>query len=143
MAKADDSALTELMKQTQAAVTLNPMLRPQIDQYWQMQEKMLREAEAFTKHWFERRHTATETALKASKDAMSGGSDPTDALKTMSDWQQHSMERLVEDFREWVELCSRCAGHVTRAEVEAEVDGLKRTAKQVAASTNTKHSTPV
>ena len=56
MAKSDDTALTDLMKQTQAAVTLNPMVRPQIEQFWQAQEKMLQEAQAFTEHWFERRH---------------------------------------------------------------------------------------
>jgi len=143
MAKSDDTALTDLMKQTQAAVTLNPMVRPQIEQFWQAQEKMLQEAQAFTEHWFERRHDATKTALKAADHVTNGGSDPSEALKTMSDWQRHSVERVMEDFREWVELCTRCAGHVTTAEVEAEKEGLEKAAKQVKSASKTKHATPV
>lgn len=143
MAKTNDSVLADLMKQTQAAVALNPMLSPQIEQFWQAQEKMLKETEAFTKHWFERRHTATKSALKAVENVTNGGSGPSDAMKTLSDWQQHSMERVVGDFQEWVELCARCAGHVTAAEYDAEKEGLEKAAKQAASGSKTKHATPV
>ena len=143
MAKSDDTSLVDLMKQRQAAVTLTPMLRPQIEQFWQAQEKMLREAQAFTEHWFERRHDATKTAIKAVENVTNGGSDPSEALKSMSDWQRHSVERVMEDFREWAHLCTRCAGHVTTAEVEAEKEGLEKAAKLVKSASTTKHATPV
>lgn len=143
MANSNDSALADFVKQTQAAITLNPMLRPQIEQFWQTQEKMLQEAQAFTQHWFERRHVATKTALKAVKNVANGGSDASGALKTMSDWQKHSIERVFEDFREWVELCTRCAGLATTAEAEAEKAGLKEAARQMKSAAKTKHAIPV
>jgi hypothetical protein len=143
MANSDDTVLTDLMKQTQAAVSLNPMLKPQIEQFWQAQEQMLQEAQAFTEHWFERRHDATKTALKAVEEVSDGKAGPSNALKAMSEWQRSSMERIVEDFREWVELCTRCAGHVTSAEIEAEKEGLKTATKQVTSSAKARHATPV
>lgn len=72
-AKTDDSAIADLIKQTQGAVALNPILGPQIEQFWQAQEKMLQEAEAFTKHWFERRHSAAKSALKAVENVTNSG----------------------------------------------------------------------
>lgn len=132
ISNSDESTLTDLIRQTQAAVTFNPMLRPQIEQYWQAQEKTLQEAQAFAEHWFERRHMATQTALKAVEDVGNSGSAPSDALKTLFEWQQHSMDNIVEDFREWVELCTRCAGHYTNAEVDVDKEGIKKVAKKAA-----------
>jgi hypothetical protein len=143
MARSDDSTVAGLVKQMQAAATLNPMFRPHVEEYWKAQEKVLREAETFAEHWFHRRHIATKTALDVVHDVTNGGSDPSGALRTMSDWQRHSTERVIEDFREWVELCMRCAGHVTSAETKAEREGLEKASEQVAAGSKTKHATPV
>ncbi|AXI53587.1 hypothetical protein C1J05_02885 [Sulfitobacter sp. JL08] len=118
MVRSVDSALADVMKQTQAAVMLSPALRPWGKQYWQAQAKMLEEAESFAERWFERRHTATNTALKAVDNITNGASNPSDALKIVSDWQRYSMERIVQDFQEWAELCTRCACHVSAAETE-------------------------
>lgn len=139
MAKSDESALTDLMSQTQAVMTNNPMLGPQIEQYSQAQEKTFQEAQAFAEHWFERRRFETQTVLKAVEDVTNGGSAPSDALKTLFDWQQNSMERAFEDFREWVELCTRCAGRFTSAEVEVDKEGIKKVANKVPSSSRTKH----
>ena len=143
MAKTDNSAIADLIKQTQVAVALNPVLGPQIEQFWQAQEKMLQEAEAFTKHWFERRHSAAKSPLKAVENVTNGGPDPSDVIKTLSDWQQHSVERVVGDVQEWVDLCTRCVGHVTTAEIDANKEGLEKTAKQAASGSKTKHATRV
>ncbi|MCO4847870.1 MAG: hypothetical protein KC448_07850 [Yoonia sp.] len=143
MAKSDDSALADLMTLTQQVVTLNPMLRPQVEQYWQAQEKMLKEAETFTKHWFERRHTAAKSALETARDVTNGGSASPDAMRVLSDWQRQSLERAVVDSQEWIDLCTRCVEHVTTAEVEAEKAGLEKATKQLASGSKKKHATPV
>ena len=143
MANSDNTVLADLMKQTQAAATLNPMLTPQIEQFWQAQEQMLQEANTGSSGAMMQQNDATNTALNAVKEVSNGKSDPSNALKAMTDWQRNSMERIVEDFREWVELCTRCAGHVTSAEIEAEKEGLQKAAKQVASGTKGKHATPV
>ena len=144
MAENDKTTAEGLFRQMSAMVAVNPMIAPQAKHILQAQEKMLQDAEAFSEHWFKRRHAATRTALDAARDvASNGGSEPAAAIEVITDWQRHSIERITEDFREWVDLCMRCAGHVAGAEVEAEKEAVKKTAKQVTSASKAKHATPV
>ena len=114
-------------------------LGPQARHFWEAQESILSEAEAFSKHWFERRHTATKTALEAAKTiAQNGSTDPGAMMKAISDWQTHSMQRVVEDFQEWVALCSRCATHVADHETRSVEADMEKAAETVSSSVRSK-----
>ncbi len=144
MAEKDDATIMDFFKQAPAMFAADPVIGPQVEQFWQAQQKILREAESFSEHWFDRRQAAIETAIDVVREmSANGGSNPAASLETMTQWQRHSMERVAEDFREWVDLRTRCAGHVATAEVAAEKDGLEKTAKRVTSAAKTKHATPV
>lgn len=144
MAKTEQMSVADIFRQVPALFSVNPMVGPQVEHFWKAQEEMLKEAETFSEHWFARRHAATKTALDAAKEVTAnGGSNPALALEAMFDWQRHSMERIAEDFKEWADMCARCAGHVARAEIEGDSEAIEETAKRAAAATKTKHATPV
>lgn len=134
----------DIFKSTQSMLPLNPVLAPQIGQFWEAQEKILAEAEAFTRHWFERRHDATRTALEAAqKAALAGSGNPTEAMQAMTEWQRHSMERMAEDAREWFEMVSRCASQVTEGEAEAVGESVKEATEMAREAGKTSKTTPV
>lgn len=137
------TSLTDVVAQARAMMATNPMLAPQMEQFWKAQDGILKEAETFSEAWFQRRHEAAKTALEAVRDMNGNGTDPSAAMRTMMDWQQHSFQRLADDMQQWVELCSRCAGRMTSAEVEAGKEGVEEVAKRAKSTTKTKHATPV
>lgn len=142
--KSPPSSITDVVKQMQKLYATGPVVFPPAEHFWQAQEDILGETEAFARHWFERRHTATRTALEtARKISEKGPSDPVGAIQAMADWQAHSMERMAEDLREWLDLWSRCAAHMTRAEVETGQEGLEKLAKSAASTRRKKDDVPV
>ena len=142
--KSSPSSITDMVRQSQAMFAMPLVGAPQAEHFWEMQENMLSDSEIFAKHWFERRHTATRTAMKTAKEiADTGPADPATAMKAVTDWQAHSMARIAEDFREWLDLCSRCAGHMGRAELDAGEDGLKQVAKSAGSTKRRKDDIPV
>ncbi len=135
---------SDVLKSMQSAASFNPMIRPQIEQFWNAQEKMLDEAEAFARHWFERRHEASRTALETARTATSAErADPSAALQAMTDWQRHSVERMVEDAREWFDMMSRCANYVSETETEAVEEALDEASKLAKKATKSVRSEPV
>lgn len=97
------------LKPLRDAMLFNPVFRPQVEQFWNVQEKILDEAEEFTRYWLQRRHAVEPTALKVARTAVSGESEgPKEAVKALSEWQRHSAERVAEDSRERLETMSRC-----------------------------------
>lgn len=126
------TTLVDVFKQMQPPMTGNPAFGAQIEQFWDAQEKMLEETEAFAQHWFKRRHEAVRTALQAARSMSSANpSDPSEALQSMTEWQRHSSERLVADAQEWFETVARCAAYVAETEVEA----VEKTVDDVASAT--------
>ncbi len=142
--KSEQSAVTDMLKQTREFMSLNPMLAPQMEHFWEAQDAILSETEDFAKHWFERRHIATRSALHTARNLMgNGSSDPAGAMKELANWQQHSAQRIAEDFKEWFELCSTCTGLLTSAEQEASSETLDTVKKRTAAVTRKEKCTPV
>ncbi len=126
------TSLLEVFKQMQPPMSGNPAFGAQIEQFWDAQEKLLEETEAFAQHWFERRREAVRTALQAARNVSCGNSsDPSKALQSMAEWQRHSVERLVADAQEWFETVSRCASYVAETEAEA----VEKTVDDVVAAT--------
>ncbi len=84
-----------------------------------MQASLLKEAETFSRHWFQRRNDAIETAVEALHQMNSNGAaGPAGALQAMADWQRGSLERLGADAQEWTALCMRSAAAATTTQVE-------------------------
>ncbi|WP_170476263.1 phasin family protein [Ruegeria arenilitoris] len=132
------TTLIDVFKQMQPSESVNPVLGAQIEQFWDAQEKMLEEAENFAQHWFERRHEAVRSALKAARTASSANAgDPSKAMQTITEWQRHSAERLIADAQEWFETVARCAAYAAETEAEAvekTIDDVTTTAKKVGQS---------
>lgn len=143
MAKKPNTPVGSMMDQARALLAANPVMAPQMMQFWQAQDCMLNEVEAFSKAWFARRHAATQSALDALHKADTAGADPAKSMKLAFDWQQHSFQRLAEDMQQWMALCARCTGHVADAEIEAGKEGADHLVSQVAAASGAKHATPV
>ena len=143
MATDSKTPLTDFVEQTRGMLATNPMLAPQMEQFWKAQDEVLEEAENFSKAWFERRHEAAKSALEAVRDVNGNGADPSAAMRSMMDWQQHSLQRMASDMQQWLELCSRCASRMTSAEVEAGKEGAEEVAKRAKSAAKTKHATPV
>lgn len=136
--------MTEMYKQMREFTGFNPMLGPQMAHFWEAQEEILNETENFARHWFERRHTATRTALETARNvAQNGPADPAASVQAISEWQTRSMERVAEDFKDWFEMCSNCASHLAREEMEAGEEGLKKAAKTAKSTVTKKQATPV
>ena len=111
-----------------------PMLGSQAKHFWEIQENILNETEAFSKNWFERRHKASRAGLEAANNFReSGATNPGAALRTIADWQTQSMQRLVDDFQDWVGLYSRCTAHLANQETQS-LEDVKQKAAEAAAS---------
>lgn len=146
MAANSNKAMSDMMDEARSMLLANPMIAPQMEQFWKAQRAILEEGQAFSKAWFERRQEAIRTALDAVRK-VNDGNDPGAAMQAMAEWQQGSFQRLTDDMQDWFELCSHCAGPIAEAEVEASEEGVKEATKRAKSATNTntntKHSTPV
>lgn len=119
------------------------LIGPQMTQFWRAQDRILSEFEAFARHWFARRHEATKAALLACERAAAANqTDAAGAVAAFREWQAHSAERMAEDMREWMDLWTRCAGHLVRGEVGAGADTLDELRKQ-SAEFHSQHAMPV
>ena len=121
---------TEVLKSMQGMMSLNPTIMPQVEQFWKAQDRLLNEAEEYSRLWFQRRHEAARTAIETARETTSGDKiEPTKAMRQMAEWQRHSIERMVEDTREWFEMVSRCSKHVIETEAEAIGESMEVTSK--------------
>lgn len=144
MAQKDTTkAFSDLMSQARGMLAVNPMIAPQMEQFWKAQDEVLEEAEAYSKAWFERRHDAAQSALETVRKVGGNGADPAAAMQAMVEWQQHSFQRMAEDMQQWVDLCTRCAARVSDAEMEAGKESLEELEKRTKSAAKQKHATPV
>lgn len=101
---------------------LMPMTRAMLE----AQDRMLSEAEQFTKHWFERRHEAARSAADA---AAALARDPTDlgaASQAVITWYAGSAERLTKDAQECADVMARCSAHLAAANGAAAEEPAKK-----------------
>lgn len=146
-AKATDKTpgiFTEALKPLQGAMLFNPMFKPQVEQFWNVQEKILDEAEVFARHWFERRHEAARTALDAARTIASDNpAAPVTMAEAFAEWQRHSAERIAEDGREWFGMMSRCARYMSDTEADAVEETIGEAVKMTRKATKPAQSEPV
>lgn len=123
-------------------LAMNPMFATQAEQFWKAQDGLWADLEDYSRGWFDRRHEAATTAIDVVHKVNGAGADPSAAMRSMSDWQQQSMQRLYTDTQKWVELCSRSVRRIVNAEMEAGREALDEVEKRTEAGV-AKHATPV
>ncbi len=64
--------------------------------FWENQDKILNNMEAFTSHWFKRRHSGTHSAQEAA-ERMCGTDSVVDVVQAYQDWAKGAFERLMAD----------------------------------------------
>jgi len=139
-----DQSTNETLKEVWQLMNANPFMAPQVEHFWEAQDYLLNETEAFTAKWFARRHAATRAAIDAARTmAKSGSGHPDSSLQTLSDWQSQSAERVAEDIQEWLDLWSRCADFVARSESQVGAEGLEKAVKATASKKRPKDDFPV
>jgi len=125
----------DFIKQVPLGHPIMPMLGSQAKHFWEIQESILNETEAFSKNWFERHHKASRAGLEAANSFKeNGATNPGAVLRTIADWQTQSMQRLVDDFQEWVALYSRCTAHLANQEMQSMEDVKEKAAETVGSS---------
>lgn len=135
--------VTDMMKQMQGMMAMNPAWLGQVEQFWRAQDGVLDEAEAYSSAWYARRHAAVRSALQILREMNGRSADPAAGLQAISEWQRHSVERMTEDMQHFLSLCAHCAGRIASAESELAEDILTETEKRTKAITQTRHATPV
>lgn len=105
---------------------ISMLAAPQLRQAVTAQEKILSEVERFAQAWFERRHQANYTVLRAMQ-AMSNreSGDADAATRAVGQWFTDSIGRFSEDLRESYELSARCLEHVTRGGMDAGQEAVR------------------
>ena len=134
----------ESLKNVRLPLSGNSIFSAQIKQFWDAQEKMLEETEAFARHWFERRHEAVRAALETARNVSEANpSEPTEAIQNLAEWQRNSAARLVADAQEWFEIMTRCATYVAETEAEAIDKTMDDVNARAQSATKSSHSDPV
>lgn len=134
----------KVLQTLQATVPANKLMEPQIEQFWDAQEKLLNETQRFMAHWFARRHEAVRSGLDAARAATTNkSSDPAAVMSVMMDWQKHSAERMVQDAKDWFETMSRCAEYVVKTESAALDETMSEAADVARKATKSAKSEPV
>jgi hypothetical protein len=77
-------------------VALNETASHHLQTFWKNQDKILHSMNELTQDWFERRHKATETALKAVGN-IGDAKAPVDMLNECQTWVMGSVERVIAD----------------------------------------------
>lgn len=131
------------VKQTEGVPEFAPVLAPQFAQFWQAQESILTEFEAFSRAWFARRHQATKLALETTREVAGNGAlDSSLALRAIAEWNRGSFGRIVEDVQEWMRFCTQCTSHLAEAETQAGPEEPETTGKRTSGAEKPEHATP-
>lgn len=139
-----DQTANDALKEVWQLLSANPFLAPQVEHFWDAQDYLLSETEAFTAKWFARRHAATRSAIDAARNlAKNSSAGPETSMNTISEWQSQSASRVAEDVQEWLDLWSRCADYVARSEGQAGAEGIEKVVKATASKRRPKDDLPV
>ncbi|MGO4853475.1 hypothetical protein [Phaeovulum sp. W22_SRMD_FR3] len=128
----------------QSGFPWTPFAGPHLVSLWQAEETFLRQAERFSRNWFQRRHDAVQCALTTGMRLMSEGmTDPVAGAQVMRDWQAESMRRLSEDAQEWTAVMTSCSGQLLAAEIASGGESLDAAVTLAQGLTATSVSEPV
>lgn len=132
--------MQNMAQSAQSIFATLPESEAQATHFWRAQDTFLKEFEKFSAAWFKRRHEGTQLAMEVSKQLVERAAvNPTEAASILADWQSHSMERLAEDAKNYMEMVSGCAA----AAVANEVEAVEETVETTKRATKTAKSQPV
>lgn len=118
--------LNQLIEQAQGMFKMNSLGTPQVEHFWKAQDDIVSELEAYSKDWFKRRHEAVDSALDTANKLNGNGADTNEVIGSLVRWQQQSMQRMVEDVQQWAQLCSKCAGMLAGAQMDAGKEAVEK-----------------
>ena len=75
---------------------LSESFRENSRRFWENQDKILDNMQAFTNSWFDHRHTGTHSAQEAA-ERMCGTETMVDLVQAYQDWAKGAFERLLAD----------------------------------------------
>src|SRR5215510_3691189 len=75
---------------------ISPTLGDNARRFWEMQDKILDNMQAFSNGWFERRHTGTHSAYETAQ-RMCGTNTMVDMIQVYQDWARGAFERIMAD----------------------------------------------
>ncbi len=135
------SRIEDALNASQVLFSANPLfLPPQSKHFFEAQERILDQVEAFSKAWFQRRQDATQAMIDAGRRiASEGGGDPSLMIKEVTELQSEAMERLKADAKGCTDMFTQCADALARNEMEA----VQETAANTKKATETARSEPV
>ncbi|MFZ1949648.1 MAG: hypothetical protein WB037_27460 [Pseudolabrys sp.] len=75
---------------------LSESFRENARRFWENQDKILDNMQAFTNSWFDHRHTGTHSAQEAA-ERMCGTEKIVDLVQAYQDWAKGAFERIMAD----------------------------------------------
>ena len=75
---------------------MSTTFRENAHRFWENQDKILNNMQAFSNSWFERRHTGTQSASECS-DHMCSTETIVDLMQAYQDWARGAFERIMAD----------------------------------------------
>ena len=103
-----------------AKPTNGVMVAPHIAHFWQSQNQIFAETNAYTKRWFDRRRDALASVGQIGRKDKASSAE---ALLTA--WPKQSAEILAEDMNDFLALWSACSNIISKGEIEAETEVLE------------------
>jgi hypothetical protein len=88
--------------------------------FWENQEKILNNMQAFSNSWFERRHTGTLSASEAA-DRMCSTQTMVDLMQAYQDWARGAIERMMADGIAWQQQIIAASGAPTSPPISPSV----------------------
>jgi hypothetical protein len=94
--------------------------RENAHRFWENQEKILTNMQAFSNSWFERRHTGTLSAAEAA-DRMCSTQKMVDLMAAYQDWARGAIERMMADGLAWQQQIIAASGAPTSPPISPSV----------------------
>src|SRR5262245_63878995 len=88
---------------------ISTTFRETAHRFWENQDKILDNMQAFSNSWFARRHTGTRSATECS-DRMCGTQTMVDLMQAYQDWARGAFERMMADGLAWQQQIIAASG---------------------------------
>ncbi len=128
--------IEDALNASQVLFTANPLfMAPHSKHFFEAQERILNQVEAFSKAWFQRRQDGTQAMIDAGRRiASEANNDPSRIMKEITEFQSGAMERLTADAKDCSEMISQCANTLAASEIETIKDAAGKTTKATGAA---------
>ena len=99
---------------------ISTTFRENAHRFWENQDKILNNMQAFSNSWFERRHTGTHSASEAA-DRMCSTQTIVDLMAAYQDWARGAIERMIADGLAWQQQIIAANGALTSPPIAPSV----------------------